>query len=669
MSIVLRGIDPRLDEILKPTYYQLIFQEQVTEIVMTLAGYDAGKADVIRKTIGRKIASELDALIPDLIKSFMEYGKIPEDKAVSIADCIQACSSYLFNKCLAGSERIMRNNNTKPYTIEEMYKIRLSKEYAEQIASKSLRDKYKREGFGKSYSFDDEINAALPNNIIDIQFAGIREVYKVTLANGATVRCTMNHKFPTPDGEKMLADLKLGDKLYVIEKDKPLNYGYLIGEGTNLPVKGQRGFQVKKEAVSQIYENYRNECKEMQKPCEICGKSYDGSRFELHHKDLNRANSNMNNLAWLCVSCHKKEHYRMGRHGVGQARRHFLPVEIISVEPDGVENTFSVEMLSPFHTFTLSSGILSSNSHSVEYGLIAYQTAYLKANYPVEYMCSLLNANIDTTEDALPYINECKRMGIKILPPDVSVGNVRFIPEGNAIRIGLSYIKGINNIKVHYCNSVNEFFYKNGYNKRIKEALIKAGAMDCFGISRNKLLVMALNLDKEKEAEEAKIIKAKQKIAEKQAEISASKQGTKKVALLYKQIENQKNAITKSEAKVAELDDAINNDFDEAQGEIDTLGFTFKDKFARYVSDDLDIYSPQKIITQVVLADVVNVRNIKDRKKKDMAFITAIPHNGVKQEFVMFASNYVKIDTGMYVLKVRNCNQIVDVMKAKKKAA
>ena len=659
-NIILHGLDPRLDEILADTYYQLIYQEQVTAIATKLAGWSEGEADGIRKTIGRKIQKELDLLIPRLIKDFISHG-MKEKSAKQLASAIQACGSYSFNKCLAGSEKIMRFNNCKPLTIEEMYKICYDKEYARKTGHRSLRFKYRRHEFGIGYSMDEE-NTVIGNNIIKIEFGGIREVFKVTLSNGATVRCTSNHKFPTPKGILQLSEIQVGDSLYVIKKEKQLNYGYMVGEGTNLPKAGQIGFQKKEVAISKIFENYRVDCKRLKKSCEICGRSYDGSRFELHHKDLNRNNSNLSNLQWLCCSCHKKEHYRIGRRSVGYARRYFEECKIVSIVPDGIENTYSVEMLDEPHNFVLSSGIVSCNSHSVEYGLIAYQTAYLKANYPVEYMCSLLNANIDTTEDVIPYINECKRMGIKILPPDVSKGNLKFVPENGAIRVGLSYIKGISNITVDYSDKGNlkNFFARNKYNKRVKEALVKSGALDCFNYTRAEQFAIALNIGEEVIAEERKIQTAKEKIRLKQEELAKSKEGTKKAGMLKNQIENQRKAIAKSESRIKVLQDSVDTNYDEAQGEIEVLGFTFHDKYEKYDVEQYQIYNKELSIQQKILADVISIRKIKDKRGRDMAFISAVPYMGTKTDFVMFASNYHELQEGIYAFVVAG-NKIVNV--------
>lgn len=555
-NIVLHGIDDRLDKLLEDTHYQLIYQEQVMIICMQLAGYSLGEADKIRKTIGRKIQSELDKEIPKLKQGFLDNG-MKEESANTLCQAIQVCGSYSFNKCLAGTERIMRMNNEYPYTIEEMYKIT------------NDRAKYHSHNFGKSYSMTED-GSYIPNKIINIEFSGTREVYKVTLENGLSVRCTDNHKFPTPNGNIMLCQLKIGDSLYVIEKDKQLRY------------------------------------------------------FKLY--------------------------------------------KIVSIEYDGIENTYSVEMADNPHNFTLANGIVSCNSHAVEYGLITYQTAYLKANYPLQYMCSLLNGNIDSEDDVIKYINECKRMSIKILPPSVKAGNMRFAIENNSIRVGLAYLKGINNLEFQYYNSITEFLSQNKFNKRVKEALIKSGAMDCFNIPRNKLFAIAFDIQSEIDKEQNKILSNELKIKDKYAEIKVSKQGTKKVATLKKQIENLYKAIKKYRASIAELQNTFSDAYDEIQGEIEILGFTFKDKYAEY-DTDYSVYNPDNMTNQIIIGEVIEFKKHIDKNGNQMAFVKIIPYNSYQHDFVMFARDYKELSNDIYVFKINRGNIIIDIAQAQKNKA
>jgi len=141
-----------------------------------------------------------------------------------------------------------------------------------------------------------------------------------------------------------------------------------------------------------------------------------------------------------------------------------------------------------------------NKSHSCAYALLAYQTAYLKTHYPVEFMAALLTSETGNTEKVVKYINEARGMGITVLPPDVNTSDVDFTPVGEAIRFGLRAIKNVgeNTVKgilqarqelgrfrslFQFCESVDPRLL----NKRVLESLIKSGAMDSLGCRRAQL--------------------------------------------------------------------------------------------------------------------------------------------------------------------------------------
>ena len=82
-------------------------------------------------------------------------------------------------------------------------------------------------------------------------------------------------------------------------------------------------------------------------------------------------------------------------------------------------------------------------AHACAYALLAYQTAYLKVHYPVEFMASMLSAEAGNTEKVVKYINEARGMGIRVLPPDVHESGLYFTPVGDDIRFGLAAIKNV----------------------------------------------------------------------------------------------------------------------------------------------------------------------------------------------------------------------------------
>jgi DNA polymerase-3 subunit alpha len=145
-----------------------------------------------------------------------------------------------------------------------------------------------------------------------------------------------------------------------------------------------------------------------------------------------------------------------------------------------------------------------NKSHSAAYGLISYQTAYLKANYPVEFMAGLLSNEINNTDKISTFVGECKRMGIPILPPDVNRSALKFTPEAHgeisAIRYGLAAIKNVGEgameIAIKERESGGEFASLEDFcrrldsrvaNRKILENLIKCGAFDFLGRERAEL--------------------------------------------------------------------------------------------------------------------------------------------------------------------------------------
>ena len=141
------------------------------------------------------------------------------------------------------------------------------------------------------------------------------------------------------------------------------------------------------------------------------------------------------------------------------------------------------------------SGYGFNKSHSAAYALVAYQTAYLKTHYPVEFMAALLTSETSKPENVVKYIGECKEMGINVEPPDVQVSGAQFTPHHDAIRFGLAAVKNVGSNAIESIikarNEVGgrfksfwEFCEKvdlRVMNSRVIQSLIKAGALDSMG--------------------------------------------------------------------------------------------------------------------------------------------------------------------------------------------
>src|SRR5213080_378796 len=145
-----------------------------------------------------------------------------------------------------------------------------------------------------------------------------------------------------------------------------------------------------------------------------------------------------------------------------------------------------------------------NKSHAAAYALVAYQTAYFKANYPVEFMAALLTSEMGDTDRIVKHIEECRAMGIRVEPPDVNVSAVRFSVVGDTVRFGLAAIKNVGEAAMESIlrtraeagpfASLEDFCARVDLrlvNRRVLESLSKAGAFDSLGLTRAHLLATA----------------------------------------------------------------------------------------------------------------------------------------------------------------------------------
>ena len=170
---------------------------------------------------------------------------------------------------------------------------------------------------------------------------------------------------------------------------------------------------------------------------------------------------------------------------------------------DGAKKTHDIDEKKANEIFDLLNKFAQygfNKSHSAAYAMVAYQTAYLKANYPVQFMAALLTAELGNTEKVAHFIAECEAMGLIVLGPDINESRENFTPVGAKIRFGLAGIKGVGE---QAAQKIIEEREKNGpytdfedlarrvdgraINKRVLEHLVKTGAFDFSGAPRKKL--------------------------------------------------------------------------------------------------------------------------------------------------------------------------------------
>lgn len=452
-------------EITKNTFGVIVYQEQCMKLAMKMAGYSLGEADMLRKVIGRKEMTKIDAAVKEFISRCMEHG-YSEQIAEKVGMQIKAAGRYLFNKCLSGREYVITHTGAKTRrSIRELYRFFHDDKY----------NKYQLDPWGvhgiKACSMDND-GKIVENYIVDVRESGIMPVFILETESGKQVRCTLNHKIPTPHGTRLLVELSVGDSVY----------------------------------VSDVLDTHIE--------------------------------------------------------------------RIVSITYECDEMCYDVEMDNPYHNFVTGNGIVVCNSHSVAYGRLSYKTAYLKAHHPVQFMCALLNTKNDNQEKVIPYLSNCKEMGIKILPPDFSKGNKDWQIEGEAIRVGLTYIKGVGkelNLSVQEetngdyrsltdWNSIVEY-----NNSGVVKGLIQGGALDFLNKSRGWMMSNLSNTQKYVK----RLQQCKERIGFYRDEYEKATNDKERARAL--RMENQ----WAEKRKGVNLVECKEGHYDKAAGEIATLGFSF----------------------------------------------------------------------------------------------
>lgn len=190
------------------------------------------------------------------------------------------------------------------------------------------------------------------------------------------------------------------------------------------------------------------------------------------------------------------------RRAMGKKKKEVLEKEFVPFEAGMKANGYSAaaiktlwEILIPFSAYAF------NKAHTAAYGLISYWTAYLKANYPAEFMAALLESVKSDKDKTALYLGECRRMGIQVLPPDVNESEGMFTPVGESVRYGLAAVRNVgDNVVAGIVEARTEHGKAGDFNafldqiplvtcnKRVIESLIKAGAFDSMGHTRRGLM-------------------------------------------------------------------------------------------------------------------------------------------------------------------------------------
>ena len=257
-----------------------------------------------------------------------------------------------------------------------------------------------------------------------------------------------------------------------------------------------------------------------------------------------------------------------------------------------------------------------NHSHAAAYGITAWRSAYLKCHYPKAYMTSFLNQK--SKDEKFPfYVKAVRDMGITVRPPELGVENCTIV--GDSIQLGTNCIKGVGTID-RPVDKNNLRAVMNQYPKNKLESLIKGGALDYFKMKRSVLIGSIQSFK-----DYFKTIESSHDA------INRWKQNTKhKPEYIEGKIKYYENKI--KEAKIVGHED---KSFNEAEEEMEVLGFTFGDSLRGY---DLHLVNNRNVFAGYVQT----FKKVKDKRGHRMAFVTL--DNGI--EFAMFSRQYIELEEG-----------------------
>ncbi|MBI4587222.1 MAG: DNA polymerase III subunit alpha [Candidatus Rokubacteria bacterium] len=512
---------PLMEKYLKDTYGIMVYQESVMQIASEMAGFSMGEADILRRAMGKKDRE----LMARQRAKFIEGAKaraIGEKKAEKVFDLMEKFAGYGFNKCLTGDTQIAMADGTEKPIIE----IRAG---------------------------DLVLTKDGPFKALGVRPSGLRRVGRLRLANGMSVRCTPDHPLWTQRGWINAEDLTDADFVAVarqlprgieaVPPHKAALLGYALSEGSlgydshfylysrigdtvSLPgarstyarfqeLMGPHLIGKRKAGLAALAASYNGMRTLLARgtvdviPLAICleplrqailkrslslkaGCRALGVSSRLVAKERKKRGIRRDTLKCLAERLDSPELHALGDPAIGWSRpRRFVA--------EGFEPTYDFEV--PGAKSFVANGIVVHNSHGTAYAVVAYQTAYFKANHPVEFMAALLTSEMGDTDKIVTYIEECRAMGIQVLPPDVNVPGLQFSVVKETIRFGLAAIKNVGEAAIQSIlatreakgrfESLTDFCARVDLrlvNRRVIESLIKAGAFDSLGVSRAHLL-------------------------------------------------------------------------------------------------------------------------------------------------------------------------------------
>ncbi|HEY7654951.1 MAG TPA: DNA polymerase III subunit alpha [Methylomirabilota bacterium] len=461
--------------------------QRIEDIIAMVALYRPGPMDLIEEFVNRKHGRAPIAYEHPLMESHLQetYGiMVYQEQVMRLAADLAGFTlgeADTLRKAMGKKDReLMATQREKFVAGCKANKIETRK--AERIWD--LIEKFAGYGFNKCLTADAQIEMADGNRkpITEVRAgdlvltkdgpyraraarpSGIRPVGRLRLANGMSVRCTPDHPIFTQRGWVNAEELGRGDSVAVLRRLAPRESDDVVPA----EVYGE----VLRESVLKAYPTLEAGCRALGIPWK---------------RGMRRGA-----LVKLAERLDSPPLYALAESAIGWSRPRSFTLE-------GEEATYDFEV--PGAASFIANGIAVHNSHAACYGVVAYQTAYLKANYPTEFMAALLTSEMEKTDKIVQYVEETRAMGLRVEAPDVNVSRAQFTVSGDAIHFGLAAIKNVGSTAIESIvrtreadgrfTSLDDFCARVDLrlvNRRVVECLIKAGAFDSLQTTRAGLL-------------------------------------------------------------------------------------------------------------------------------------------------------------------------------------
>ena len=436
--------------------HNCVYQEQIMQLAQRIAGMSLQEGDKLRKAMGKKKADVMAKMKPRFIQGGVGNG-YSEEAMNKLWDILEPFAKYAFNKCLHGDTEVLTSQNTKT-TVKDLY-------HRFKNGEKNIKILSMFEGGGLHF-----------HNISEIVQTGRKPLWTVETESGKTIKITENHRMLTTNGYRTIKSggIQVGSELI---DDKYWNNRFRTVQRRPTPRRGWSHKSISYHEVKNISfssdvdktlaENYliaRGAIFETNKiissPKEEILSTADffvnGTYFEMDSKGLGRQHLIDSKYGTVPFVYLTPENYRDEIDAALMSRHISSGDKVVSITPpedlgDGAvlrEMTYDITMSDDGPANFIANGLVSHNSHSVAYAMNAYQAAYLKTHYPVEFMSALVAQTISDRDKTLNNLREARRMGLTMGTVDINLSEVRMAPDYSGespfeILYGISGVKSV----------------------------------------------------------------------------------------------------------------------------------------------------------------------------------------------------------------------------------